>query len=304
MNGWTALLLAQIDAAETGAAEGTSDGGFSLDKLQQLAVGVISHRHAPLVLAMLLGTLGLWLILSPRARKRRRLGIALALASVGVLGSMVQGIGGLGEHSLFLGMAAITVVAAGATIISRNPVYAALWFALSLVGTAGLMLAQGAQFLGVATIVVYAGAILVTFLFVLMLANPAGRDFYDRISWEPLLSAGAAAALVGIFCGAIGGVLPSQGGQAPLIAARAPDEPGGVLEPEHMAVLGRELFSRHLVAVEVAGTLLLVALVGAIVITARQSENRRHRTTIDSRSSQNGHAKTGHHHEVTGTTPA
>ena len=55
---------------------------------------------------------------------------------------------------------------------------------MSLLGTAGLFLFQGAQFLGVATIVVYAGAILVTFLFVLMLAQPEGHAFYDRVSWE------------------------------------------------------------------------------------------------------------------------
>ena len=61
--------------------------------------------------------------------------------------------------------------------------------ALSLLGTAGLFLFQGAQFLAVATIVVYAGAILVTFLFVLMLAQPEGQASYDRVSWEALLSA-------------------------------------------------------------------------------------------------------------------
>ena len=73
--------------------------------------------------------------------------------------------------------------------------YCAVWFALSLLGTAGLFLFQGAQFLGVATIVVYAGAILVTFLFVLMLAQPTGRAYYDRLCWEPLVSAVTGAVL-------------------------------------------------------------------------------------------------------------
>ena len=58
---------------------------------------------------------------------------------------------------------------------TRNPVYCAIWFGMTLLGTAGLFLFQGAQFLAVATVVVYAGAILVTFLFVLMLAQPDGR---------------------------------------------------------------------------------------------------------------------------------
>ncbi len=53
----------------------------------------------------------------------------------------------------------------------------------SLLGTAGLFLFQGAQFLSIATVAVYAGAIVVTFLFVLMLAQPEGHAFYDRIGW-------------------------------------------------------------------------------------------------------------------------
>ena len=79
--------------------------------------------------------------------------------------------------------AVITVASAAATIASRSPVYSAIWFAVSLLGTAGLLLLQGAQFLGIATVAVYAGAIVVTFLFVLMLAQPEGHAYYDRVSW-------------------------------------------------------------------------------------------------------------------------
>ena len=93
---------------------------------------------------------------------------------------------------------------AAATIVSRSPVYAAIWFALSLVGVAGVLLVLGAQFLGVATIVVYAGAILVMFLFVLMLAQPAGLAPYDRVSNEPFLSALAGAVLLGVLSLSIG----------------------------------------------------------------------------------------------------
>ena len=84
----------------------------------------------------------------------------------------------------------VTIVAAVATISCRSPVYCAIWFGMTLAGTAGLFLLAGAEFLAVATIVVYAGAILVTFLFVLMLSQPEGHTTYDRRSWEaPLLSA-------------------------------------------------------------------------------------------------------------------
>jgi len=57
----------------------------------------------------------------------------------------------------------------------------------------------------VATIVVYAGAILVTFLFVLMLAQSSGRAYYDRVSWEPLLASATGAVLVGVLTMAIVG---------------------------------------------------------------------------------------------------
>ncbi len=87
------------------------------------------------------------------------------------------------EAGLFYVLTVITLVSAVATISMENAVYAAIWFALSLLGTAGLFFFQGAQFVAVATIVVYAGAIVVTLLFVIMLAQPDGQATYDRISW-------------------------------------------------------------------------------------------------------------------------
>ncbi len=130
-----------------------------------------------LVLATVLGAAGMWLLL-PRGRgSGRLLGALLSLAGLGVLASQVPPLGDWASDVVFYIVAAVTVVAAAAAVTFRNPVYCAIWFALSLLGTAGLFLLQGAQFLGVATVVVYAGAILVTFLFVLMLAQPAGSAF-------------------------------------------------------------------------------------------------------------------------------
>ena len=75
---------------------------------------------------------------------------------------------------MFYSIAAVTLVSAVGAITMRSPVYCAIWVALTLLGVAGLFFFQGAQFLGVATVVVYAGAILVTMLFVLMLAGLIG----------------------------------------------------------------------------------------------------------------------------------
>ncbi len=169
---------------------------------------------------------------------------------------------------VFYILAAVTVVAAAAAVTFRNPVYCAIWFALSLLGTAGLFLLQGAQFLGVATVVVYAGAILVTFLFVLMLAQPEGSAFYDRLSWDTSWAALTGMLIVGMMTLAVVGVFRGGDGPAP-VAQFSPEQlEQGVLAPQHMAHLGRELFSRYLFAVEIGGTLLLVALVGAVAILA------------------------------------
>lgn len=227
----------------------------------------------------------LWLLL-PRGRSAggdrmaRLLGCLLGVLALGCLLLTGHRLGSLGEEAVFLTVALVAVISGVATVVSRSPVYAAIWFAMTLAGVAGVLLVLGAQFLGVATIVVYAGAILVMFLFVLMLAQPAGLAPYDRVSNEPLLSAVAGAVLLGILSLSIGrltaeppaccrpatkaAVLAGQDETPPAAAADV-----DLLAADHVARLGGELFGRHLLAVEVAGVLLLVALVGAIAIVSR-----------------------------------
>ena len=235
--------------------------------------------------AVVCAAASLWLLL-PRGqggrteRVSRWLGGLLGVAALVGLASTGRRLGGLGEESVFLVVSIVAVVSGAATVVCRSPVYAAIWFALALAGVAGVLLVLGAQFLGVATIVVYAGAILVMFLFVLMLAQPAGLAPYDRVSNEPLLSAVTGAVLLGLLTLAIGRMsagppiccrMPSKA------AALAGTEPttspasaaSDALAADHVARLGAELFGRHLLAVEAAGLLLLVALVGSIAIVSR-----------------------------------
>ncbi len=220
--------------------------------------------------ATLLLAVGLWLMLPRAGATGRWLGTVLVAASLGLFASQVPRLGGWINDGVFFILAGVTLLAAVATVTFRNPVYSAIWFGLSLLGTAGLFLFQGAQFLGVATVVVYAGAILVTFLFVLMLAQPEGHASYDRLGWAPRLSALTGALLVGLLTLAIISVF-----QNPVVADRpaapfaAPQMADEILADQHMAHLGAQLFSKHLVAVEVAGTLLLIALVGTVAIVAQ-----------------------------------
>ncbi len=232
--------------------------------------------------AVTAAAVSLWLLLPRGAENRLARWLGLVLGAVALAGFIAAGrrLGSLGEEAVFLTVALVAVVSGAATIVTRSPVYSAIWFALSLAGVAGVLLVLGAQFLGVATIVVYAGAILVMFLFVLMLAQPSGLAPYDRVSNEPLLSAVAGAVLLGLLSLSIGRLSADASCcAAPTRAAAVtgPAQPSVPAEPvgddplavDQVARLGGELFGRHLLAVEVAGVLLLAALIGAIAVVTR-----------------------------------
>ena len=215
-----------------------------------------------------LAAVGLWLLL-PRGRGRgRAAGAVLALAGLGMWASQLPGVGDWLANGLFATLAGVTILSAVATVTFRSPVYCAIWFGMMLIGVAGLFLTAGAGFLAMATLVVYAGAILVTFLFVLMLCQPEGHTSYDRRSWEALLSAATGSAMIGILSIAMVGVTKAGG-----VAARVA-EPAPAATTDQVARLGAELFTRHLVAVEAAGVLLFAALVGAAVITTQGRRGR------------------------------
>ena len=234
---------------------------------------------------LVLGAVGLWTALPKRVAYGKTIGGVLGIIGLALVASDWPLLPALTDRMVFWLLAAVTILAAAATITSHSPVYSAIWFALSLLGTGGLFFFNGAQFLGVATIVVYAGAIVVTFLFVIMLAQPEGHAPYDRISWgwfPKTASVLVAAAIVGLLTMLLGGlkdqalaqstaershVRSPSDAEGPSVAASKPVNP--VLDhPHHMARLGAVLFSQHLVSVELAGTLLLAALVGAVAIAA------------------------------------
>lgn len=228
--------------------------------------------RCPTCWALALGSLGLWLLLPTPWRLGKSLGGLLVAIAAALFASDLPRLGNWVDQGIFWLLAAVTLGAAISTVASQSPVYSAIWFALSLLGTAGLFLFQGAQFLGVATVVVYAGAIVVTFLFVIMLAQPEGHSSHDRLTWGGLpkiLGVVSAAALVGILTFLMGNLKTEAVTSQAVATAPATDArlaPDGVLAQQHVANLGGRLFSQHLISVEVAGTLLLVALVGAIAI--------------------------------------
>jgi len=181
-------------------------------------------------------------------------------------------------------LAFVSLASAVMMITSRNPVYSALWFAMVLLGNSGLYLLQGAEFLSAATIIVYAGAIVVTFLFVIMLAQPEGAARYDRYSREPLLAGITGLILASALIGTLhytarlelrGGTTEFAVLPAPELIAEKSAMPGDThlaTPNEHVLGLGRALFLDHVVSVEVIGLLLLAAVVGAMLIAGHKVE--------------------------------
>jgi NADH:ubiquinone oxidoreductase subunit 6 (subunit J) len=143
----------------------------------------------PITLVAALGFAAVFLLL-PRPRATARTwgaaagGLALLLA-----GALVVRATHLApETVLFYAFAGIAVIAGGLLVTQSNPARAALSFALVVLSTCGLFLLQAAPFLMAATVIIYAGAIIVTFLFVVMLARQEGPSDADQRSREPLLS--------------------------------------------------------------------------------------------------------------------
>jgi NADH-quinone oxidoreductase subunit J len=186
------------------------------------------------------------------------------------------------ETLLFYAFSGIAVVSAGLLVTQRNPVRAALAFALVVLSTCGLFLLQAAPFLMAATTIIYAGAIIVTFLFVIMLAQQSGFSDADLRSREPLFSCVAGFVLLGALLYAI--FLSSGPEASPLLLDETPaahvrairhSRGHPVLPAHNVEALGKSLFSYYLLPVELGGTLLLVATIGAIAITGRGHGVRR-----------------------------
>jgi NADH-quinone oxidoreductase subunit J len=160
--------------------------------------------------------------------------------------------------------ALLILVGAIGVVISRNPVYAALMLVMTLLGVAVLFVEQQANFLAAVQVIVYAGAIVVLFLFVIMFL---GVDRRENLGQEPLPAQRPLAVLLVVF--ALAGLLLlgivahwSVGAHSVVGAARGQN--GG-----DVAALGRSVFTTYLFPFEVTSALLVIAVVGAVVLARR-----------------------------------
>ena len=158
---------------------------------------------------------------------------------------------------IFAVLAAATVLCALLMVFAKNPVHSVLYLILTFFSIAGLYVLLNAQFLAVVHIIVYAGAIMVLFLFVLMLLN-LNQDTEPQKSLAWKAGAGIAAGMLLVtLVGALKGSVQLQEGNVP-------NPQVGLVEN-----LGKALFTDFVVPFEIAGILFLAAMVGAVLVGKR-----------------------------------
>ena len=168
----------------------------------------------------------------------------------------------------FYVFATVAVASALLVVLARNPVHSVLWLILAFFSAAGLMVLLGAEFIAMLLVIVYVGAVMVLFLFVVMMLDV---DFAELkrgfVSYLPL---GGLIGVILVF--ELGLVLGNW-----VFAAAAPAARLAVIPPPseigNTHALGLLLYDRYILVFQLAGLILLVAMIGAIVLTLRHRTN-------------------------------
>jgi NADH-quinone oxidoreductase subunit J len=160
--------------------------------------------------------------------------------------------------------AAILIFAALRVVTTRNPVHAALWLVLCFFTAAGIWLMLRAEFLAIALVLVYVGAVMVLFLFVVMMLDVNFDNL--RTHFRSYIPVGATVGLLVLLEMALVVFGSSVAGDV------APPTPAG----SNTAALGRLLYLDYVYAFEIAAVLLLVAIIAAIALTHRKRKESKH----------------------------
>lgn len=292
----------------------------------------LDHLIHPIALYMGLALVGLGLCIAlPRARVSPQvLGALLAAVGLGVILVMMGLRAGDARPNLYFYVFSLVGLAAALRVVTHpRPVYSAIYFIMTILASCGLYLLLSAEFMAFALVIVYAGAILITYLFVIMLATQAptedrteGLAGYDIAAREPIAATVASMALVAVLTGMLfagsGQIEPRRLGsnhdvlleqlprrvetemrEARLISDRetlavrdgayqidserrealveGPNGERWASFPDGLAVrnvegLGFNLLNVHPGSIEIAGVILLMAMLGAVVLSRRQVE--------------------------------
>jgi NADH-quinone oxidoreductase subunit J len=236
-----------------------------------------------MVLAVFAGAGTFLLLPSRRPKPVAALGAAGVLAVFLILAVVLIGYaaqqpgGGMGVY--FWTFSAVALFGAFRVVTHPRPVYAALYFVLTVFASAGLFVLLWAEFMAAALVLIYAGAILITYVFVIMLAASAttpgarvgkgGNDVlteYDLVSHDPMIASAVGFALMGVLLLVVfdKAAVPTHKVPPSKPAMELPATAGNTQE------LGLYLFQDHMVNLELAGLLLTLSMVGAIIIARRK----------------------------------
>jgi NADH-quinone oxidoreductase subunit J len=173
---------------------------------------------------------------------------------------------------LFYIFSAVLLFAAFRVITARSPVYAALYLVLAFFSAACVWMLLRAEFLSIALILVYVGAVMVLFLFVVMMLD-INVDSMREGFWKHAPVAGLVGLIIALEMAAV--LIPGFN----LPSAPAPD--AADLQLGNTKLLGIEIYTEYLYPLQIAAVLLLVAIIAAIALTLRQRKDTKHTDASD-----------------------
>lgn len=157
---------------------------------------------------------------------------------------------------LFFVLSAFAILSAVMVLVSKNPVHSVLWLILVFFAISGHYILLNAQFLAIVNIIVYAGAIMVLFLFVIMLINMKKESEPQKKLFVKFIGAVAGGSLLTLLVSVVKQTVQIQGKQVLMDKGNI-----GLIHP-----LGQALFSDYVVPFEISSVLFLSAMVGAVII--------------------------------------
>jgi NADH-quinone oxidoreductase subunit J len=181
--------------------------------------------------------------------------------------------------ALFYLFSLVLLFAAFRVITARNPVYAALFLVLTFFQAAGVWMLLRAEFLAISLVLVYVGAVMVLFLFVVMMLD-INVDALRAGFWKHFPLAATIGALIALEMAAVlmGGFRPTE---EPRAAPGVAQAAAAGVQYSNTKELGKLLYTEYLYPLEVAAVILLVAIVAAIALTLRQRKDSKHVNASD-----------------------
>lgn len=180
------------------------------------------------------------------------------------------------KTGLFYVFSTILLFAAFRVITARNPVYAVLFLVLAFFQASGIWMLLKAEFLAITLVLVYVGAVMVLFLFVVMMLD-VNIDNVRQNFWKHFPLAAAFGALIALEMAAVllGGFRVSEEPKVPAVIGQA------VAELSNTKELGKVLYSQYVYPLEIAAVILLVAIIAAIALTMRERKGSKYMNTSE-----------------------